>query len=304
MLSQCERPPKGEIQRVQNDNSLLTFASMKEDECTDEIIPPRKENDVVHQPVRALEDVLKSQPELTGLSGVARKKRILKELKRLHKQPHPNVDCFPCEEDLNFLQLLFEGPADTPYAGGVWIVDVVFPADFPDIAPQLRFRTPIKHCNINMYGRVCHSIFGRGWSADTSLKMVIECVFGLFLNPEFDDPLDSALAAEYYEASGTYEFSIKQHTQKHFKHTREEWKAILSKEASEEERRELALKRDLIRRCEKPYVQKPEDFCLGCRESVNRLRRCSCHLAVFCKKSFNFCLGLSEHVCQGASKKA
>eukprot|EP00492_Amphilonche_elongata_P005227 TRINITY_DN677_c0_g1_i11.p1 TRINITY_DN677_c0_g1~~TRINITY_DN677_c0_g1_i11.p1 ORF type:complete len:297 (-),score=65.90 TRINITY_DN677_c0_g1_i11:493-1383(-) len=212
MLSQCERPPKRDIKLVHNKNGLDLFLNEKEDECTDDVVPPRRENDVVHQPVRALEDVLKSQHELSGFTGIVRKKRILKELKRLHKQPHPNVDVFPCEEDLSFLQLLFEGPADTPYAGGVWIVDVVFPTDFPDVAPSLRFRTPIKHCNINMYGRVCHSIFGRGWSADTSLKMVIECVFGLFLNPEFDDPLDSALAAEYYEASGTYEFSIKQHT--------------------------------------------------------------------------------------------
>ena len=41
MLSQCERPPKGEIKRVQNDNSLLEFSFVKEDQCSDDVIPPR-----------------------------------------------------------------------------------------------------------------------------------------------------------------------------------------------------------------------------------------------------------------------
>ena len=83
-------------------------------------------------------------------------KRIMRELKILHKNPHPACDVYPCEADLNFWQIVIGGPNDTPYNGGVWVIDVTFSEDYPDAAPEFRFRTPIKHCNINSYGRVCH----------------------------------------------------------------------------------------------------------------------------------------------------
>ena len=73
----------------------------------------------------------------------------MRELKLLHRQPHPHVDVFPCEDDINSLQILMQGPAQTPYVGGSWLIDITFGRDYPDTAPEMRFRTPIRHCNIN-----------------------------------------------------------------------------------------------------------------------------------------------------------
>ena len=32
---------------------------------------------------------------------------------------------------------------------------------------------------------------------DTTIKLIFDCIFGLLLTPEPDDPLDSTIASEY-----------------------------------------------------------------------------------------------------------
>ena len=36
----------------------------------------------------------------------------------------------------------------------------------------------------------------------------MECVYGLLLTPDYDDPLDSTLVLEFYQGSGTFSFFL------------------------------------------------------------------------------------------------
>lgn len=48
----------------------------------------------------------------------------------------------------------------------------------------------IYHCNVNSSGRICHSVFDRNYTTDTSIGIILSCLYGLLLEPEPDDPLD------------------------------------------------------------------------------------------------------------------
>jgi len=102
-----------------------------------------------------------------------------------------------------------------PYSGGTWLLYAQFPEDYPLHAPEMRFITPIRHGNINQYGKICHSIFSRNWSSDTTMQTVFQCVYGLMLNPDVDDPLDTNLALSYFSATGCYEASIMEYVKLH-----------------------------------------------------------------------------------------
>jgi peroxin-4 len=67
------------------------------------------------------------------------------------------------------------------YAGGVWLMYLEIPEGFPQEPPTMRFVTPIRHANVNAYGRICHSILERSWTCETKISTVLSCVYGLLL---------------------------------------------------------------------------------------------------------------------------
>lgn len=67
---------------------------------------------------------------------------------------HQAFEVFPSDEDMFFWKVLLTGPELTPYSGGCWMLSIFFPARYPSVAPEIRFVTPIRHCNINAHGRV------------------------------------------------------------------------------------------------------------------------------------------------------
>ncbi|KAE8077832.1 hypothetical protein FH972_016356 [Carpinus fangiana] len=91
-------------------------------------------------------------------------KRILKELKDLQKDPPTSCSAGPVAEDMFHWQATIMGPPDSPYAGGVFLVTIHFPPDYPFKPPKVAFRTKVFHPNINSNGSICLDILKEQWS--------------------------------------------------------------------------------------------------------------------------------------------
>jgi ubiquitin-protein ligase len=162
-------------------------------------------------------------------TNTSQMKRIMQEMQQLAANPHPAFDIYPQESDIAAWTLIVEGPATTPYADGCWKLHLVFPPEYPRVAPEIRFspETPILHTNVNVHGRVCHSIFDRNYHSEISVKMLLECIYGLLLSPDVSDPLDSVLALQFYDGNGLYEYRILEHKKKYANKTRNQWQKQL-----------------------------------------------------------------------------
>ena len=72
----------------------------------------------------------------------------MREMRSLMESPHPSITVLPGEEDISFWQFVIAGPDGTPYRNGNWVCVIAFPEDYPLRAPEVRFLTPILHCNV------------------------------------------------------------------------------------------------------------------------------------------------------------
>ncbi|KAL1925568.1 uncharacterized protein VTP21DRAFT_451 [Calcarisporiella thermophila] len=134
-------------------------------------------------------------PTCSGKSVSAR--RIKKELAEMNLDPPPNVIASPKGDNLFEWSAIITGPADTPYAGGKFFLDVKFPQDYPFKPPKIVFRTRIYHCNINNQGQICLDVLKDNWSPLLTTAKVLLSICALLTDANPFDPLVTEIAHQY-----------------------------------------------------------------------------------------------------------
>ena len=123
-------------------------------------------------------------------------KRIQRELQELGRDPPANCSAGPMGDDLFHWQATIMGPEDSPYNGGVFFLDIHFPADYPFKPPKVTFTTRIYHCNINSNGGICLDILKENWSPALTISKVLLSVCSLLTDPNPGDPLVPEIAQQ------------------------------------------------------------------------------------------------------------
>eukprot|EP00004_Rigifila_ramosa_P026262 TRINITY_DN80_c0_g1_i6.p1 TRINITY_DN80_c0_g1~~TRINITY_DN80_c0_g1_i6.p1 ORF type:complete len:159 (+),score=42.36 TRINITY_DN80_c0_g1_i6:31-477(+) len=142
-------------------------------------------------------------------------KRIQKELKDIQADPPGNCSAGPTGNDLFAWQATIMGPQDSPYAGGVFFLNIHFPADYPFKPPKLQFTTRIYHPNINANGGICLDILKDQWSPALTVSKVLLSLCSLLCDPNPDDPLVPEIAQLYKADKARYEATAKEWTRKY-----------------------------------------------------------------------------------------
>ncbi|XP_065012758.1 ubiquitin-conjugating enzyme E2-17 kDa-like isoform X1 [Musa acuminata AAA Group] len=169
-------------------------------------------------------------------------RRIIKELKDLQKDPPTSCSAGPVGEDMFHWQATIMGPPDSPYAGGVFLVTIHFPPDYPFKPPKVAFRTKVFHPNINSNGSICLDILKEQWSPALTISKVTAAssryhilmkffdffmpknyraspvllsICSLLTDPNPDDPLVPEIAHMYKTDRTKYETTARSWTQRY-----------------------------------------------------------------------------------------
>ncbi|GBG30996.1 Ubiquitin-conjugating enzyme E2 E2 [Hondaea fermentalgiana] len=142
-------------------------------------------------------------------------KRINKELQDLGKDPPANCSAGPVNDDLFHWQATLMGPSDSPYQGGVFFLDIHFPADYPFKPPKVHFTTRIYHPNINTNGGICLDILKDQWSPALTTSKVLLSICSLLTDPNPDDPLVPEIASLYKSDREAFNKKAREFTQKY-----------------------------------------------------------------------------------------
>ena len=143
-------------------------------------------------------------------------KRIQKELIDLGKDPPANCSAGPIDEkDQYHWQATIMGPDDSPYAGGVFFLNIHFPTDYPFKPAKINFTTRIYHPNINSNGSICLDILKEQWSPALTISKVLLSISSLLTDPNPDDPLVPEIAHIYKTDKAKYEATAREWVRKY-----------------------------------------------------------------------------------------
>jgi ubiquitin-protein ligase len=107
------------------------------------------------------------------------------------------------------------GPGDSPYAGGIFFLDINFPSDYPFKPPKVSFTTRIYHPNINSNGSICLDILRDQWSPALTISKVLLSICSMLTDPNPDDPLVPEIAHVYKTDRPRYESTAREWTRKY-----------------------------------------------------------------------------------------
>lgn len=110
-------------------------------------------------------------------------KRLLTDIKEIMKTPLTSHGIYYEHNETDMLkgQALIIGPKDTPYEGGYYLFEFLFPTNYPYSPPKITYCTNdgVTRFNPNLYkcGKVCLSILntwrGEQWSSCQSISTVL-----------------------------------------------------------------------------------------------------------------------------------
>ena len=142
-------------------------------------------------------------------------RRLKKEHKNLINDPPCNCSGGPVDNDLYHWKATIIGPLGTPYEGGIFLLDISFPPDYPFKQPKITFTTKIYHPNIDKQGNICLDILKDAWSPALTISKVLLSICSLLEDPNPDDPLRKDVAELYIKNICKYEIEVRNHTKKY-----------------------------------------------------------------------------------------
>jgi len=143
-------------------------------------------------------------------------KRLLKEFAALQKSPIAFCRFEIVNDDIHHWRAFLTGPPKTPYAGGTFVINFHFPAQYPFKPPKITFATKIYHPNVSLEsGEICNDVVNENWGPTLNVRSCAEILKEMMENPQPDHPLEESIANQMRDKPKEFEKAATKFTKQH-----------------------------------------------------------------------------------------
>ncbi|KAL8638278.1 MAG: hypothetical protein Q9228_004555 [Teloschistes exilis] len=137
------------------------------------------------------------------MAGTSNTKRIAKDFKEISNDPPLDMNVqLGTDGDMHKWVVTVNGPKESPYAGGHFVVQVTLPPNYPFKPPIISWQTKIYHPNVSNddKGTMCLGMLRDGeWKPSSKLSNALGYIRQLMIEPDVDDAIEQSIAREYKE---------------------------------------------------------------------------------------------------------
>jgi ubiquitin-conjugating enzyme E2 D/E len=121
------------------------------------------------------------------------------------------------QDDIFKWECTMSGPAESPYAGGKFILRLEFPAQYPFKPPKLVFGTKVYHPSVMLEtGEICGAVLGN-WGPTLNAEHCLMTVYSLLRDLQPDHPLEEEIAQQLANKPKEFEKTAKKYTKDYAK---------------------------------------------------------------------------------------
>ncbi|KAI9483155.1 MAG: hypothetical protein EXX96DRAFT_131957 [Benjaminiella poitrasii] len=133
------------------------------------------------------------------MASLNMKKRILNEIKDVSEDTTaPLAVHVPDDSNIYHLVGSITGPPDTPYEGGIFLLDIQLNSNHPFKPPKIKFITKVYHPNVSSQtGAICLDVLNANWSPAMTLRITLMSIQALLESPDASSPQDYQVAKVY-----------------------------------------------------------------------------------------------------------
>eukprot|EP01100_Stratorugosa_tubuloviscum_P001471 TRINITY_DN1329_c0_g1_i1.p1 TRINITY_DN1329_c0_g1~~TRINITY_DN1329_c0_g1_i1.p1 ORF type:complete len:148 (-),score=74.76 TRINITY_DN1329_c0_g1_i1:127-570(-) len=139
-------------------------------------------------------------------------RRIQRELQEISDHPNENFSAGPVGDNLFEWSATILGPDNTPYAGGIFNLNITFPVEYPAKPPKVEFTTRIYSPNVTSTGGVCLDILKDNWNPTITIAKVLESTVSLLIDPNPDHSLVPEIASIFVNDRPRFEETARKWT--------------------------------------------------------------------------------------------
>ncbi len=99
------------------------------------------------------------------------------------------------DKNIKHWKAIIPGPENSVYEGGMFVIDIVIPSEYPYQPPKMKFDTKIWHPNVSsVTGAICLDILKDEWSPALAIRTSLLSIQALMCSAEPDNPQDAVVA--------------------------------------------------------------------------------------------------------------